>query len=92
MGLSKAELPNIDPDADTPTAIDAQSNKYIGLIDVAPVLFNAALVSRLNSLDVAGAPMDFNNLTMKTMVRYMKSHEGIRRVSEGLKAAGQPSP
>jgi hypothetical protein len=60
--------------------------------DVAPVLFNAAVVSRLNSLGVTGAPMDFNNLTMKTMVRYMKSHEGIRRVSEGLKAAGQPTP
>ena len=69
-----------------------QSNKYIGLIDVAPVLFNAALVSRLNSLGVTGAPMDFSKLTMKTMVRYMKSHEGIRRISEGLKAAGQPSP
>jgi hypothetical protein len=68
-----------------------QSNDYKGLIDVAPVLFNAALVSRLNSLGVTGAPMDFSKLTMKTMVRYMKSHEGIRRVSEGLKAAGQPS-
>jgi hypothetical protein len=68
-----------------------QSNEYIGLIDVAPVLFNAALVSRLNSLGVTGAPMDFKKLTMKTMVRYMKSHDGIRRVSEGLKAAGQPS-
>jgi hypothetical protein len=45
----------------------------------------------LNSLGVTGAPMDFNNLTMKTMVRYMKSHEGIRRVSAGLKAAGQPT-
>jgi hypothetical protein len=31
--------------------------------------------------------MDFSKLTMKTMVRYMKSHEGIRRVSEGLKPA-----
>jgi hypothetical protein len=69
-----------------------QSNDYIGLADVAPVLFNAALVSRLNSLGVTGAPMDFSKLTMKTMVRYMKSREGIRRVSEGLKAAGQPSP
>ena len=39
-----------------------------------------------------GAPMDFSKLTMKTMVRYMKSHEGIRRVSEGLRGAGQPSP
>jgi hypothetical protein len=69
-----------------------QSNDYRGLIDVPPVLFNAALVSRLNALGVTGAPMDFSKLTMKTMVRYMKSHEGVRRVSEGLKAAGQPSP
>jgi hypothetical protein len=64
-----------------------QSNDYMRLTDVAPVLFNAALASRLNSLGVTGAPMDFKKLTMKTMVRYMKSHE-----SEGLKAAGQPSP
>ena len=44
-----------------------QSNDYIGLTDVAPVLFNAALVSRLNSLRVTGAPMDFSKLTMKTI-------------------------
>jgi hypothetical protein len=43
-------------------------------------------------IPVTGAPMDFRKLTMKTMVRYMKTHEGIRRVSEGLKAAGKPSP
>jgi len=55
-------------------------------------LFSAALVSRLNSLGVTGAPMDFSKLTMKTMVRYMKSHEGIRRVSVGLKAAETAVP
>ena len=53
--------------------------------DVAPALFNAALVSRLNSIGVTGAPMEFSKLTMKTMVRYMESHEAIRRISDGLK-------
>jgi hypothetical protein len=67
-----------------------QSNNYAALTEVAPVLFNAALVSRLNSLRVAGAPMDFKKLTVRTVARYMKSHEGIRRVSEALVAAGQP--
>ena len=46
-----------------------QSKDYVRLTDVAAVLFNAALVSRLNSLGVPGAPMDFSKLTMKTMVR-----------------------
>jgi hypothetical protein len=46
-----------------------QSNDYAGLTDVAPALFNAALVSRLNSIGVTGAPMEFSKLTMKTMVR-----------------------
>jgi hypothetical protein len=68
-----------------------QSNDYGALTEVAPVLFNAALVSRLNSLRVAGAPMDFKKLTVRTVARYMKTHEGIRRVSEALVAAGKPS-
>jgi hypothetical protein len=53
-----------------------ESFNYRGLIEVAPGLFNAALVSRLNSLGMAGAPMKFTSLMTKTMVRYMKSHEG----------------
>jgi hypothetical protein len=60
--------------------------------EVAPVLFGATLVSRMNSLEVAGTPMDFKKLTMRTIVRYMKSHEGIERVSKGLMAAGKPTP
>jgi hypothetical protein len=68
-----------------------QSNDYTTLTEVAPVLFGAALVSRLNSLRVAGAPMDFKKLTTRTVARYMKSHEGIERVSRGLLAAGLPT-
>ncbi len=69
---------------------DRQSDKYTAVADIAPVLFNAALVSRLNSLCVPGAPMDFKKLTRKTIARYMKSHEGIERMSEALMAAGRP--
>jgi hypothetical protein len=66
-----------------------QSKQYPRLTDVAPVLFNAALVSRLNSLRVAGAPTEFKKLTTRAIARYMKSHDGIRRVSRGLMAAGK---
>jgi len=69
-----------------------QSKGYAELTDVAPVLFNAALVSQLNSLRVPGAPMDFNNVTIRTIAKYMKSQEGIRRVSQGLLAAGRRRP
>ena len=69
-----------------------QSNDYTRLTEVAPVLFGAALVSRLNSLGVAGAPMDFKKLTMRYHCDlYMKSHQGIERVSRGLMAAGKPT-
>jgi hypothetical protein len=67
-----------------------QSRKYTDLSDVAPVLFNAALVSRLNALGVAGAPMAFKKLTIRTLAPYMKSRSGIERVSQGLVAAGKP--
>jgi hypothetical protein len=69
-----------------------QSKGYAELTDVAPVLFNAALVSQLNSLHVPGAPMDFNSVTIRTIAKYMKSHEGIRRVSQALIAAGRRTP
>jgi hypothetical protein len=68
-----------------------QSDRYTALSDVAPVLFNAALVSRLNSLRVTGAPMDFKKLAVGTIARYMKSHRGIERVSRALEAAGRPT-
>jgi hypothetical protein len=68
-----------------------QSNDYARLTDVAPVLFAAALVSRLNSLRVAGAPMELKKLTVRAVARYMRSHEGIERVSRGLVAAGNPA-
>jgi hypothetical protein len=67
-----------------------QSSKYSDLIDVAPVLLNAALVSRLDSLRVPGGPMAVTKLTMRTLTRYMKSRNGIERVSQGLIAAGNP--
>jgi hypothetical protein len=67
-----------------------QSKQYAELTDVAPVLFNAALVSRLNSLGVAGGPMDFDKVTPTTLVKYMKTHRGIQRVQEGIIAARDP--
>jgi hypothetical protein len=69
-----------------------RSNKYARLADVAPVLFNSAVVSKLTSCGVGGGPMAYDKLTLKTVARYVRSHEGIRRVSEGLAAAGQPRP
>ena len=69
-----------------------QSVAYTALTDVAPVLFNAALVSRLNSHNVTGTPMEFEGLTIRNHALYMRSHEGIRRVSTALVAAGNADP
>jgi hypothetical protein len=35
--------------------------------------------------------MDFKKLTPRNIARYMKSHEGIERVSRGLMAVGNPT-
>lgn len=67
-----------------------QSKAYARLTDVAPVLFNAAVVSFLNSAGIPGAPIDFDKVTTKNIARQMKSRKGIDRVQKGLIAAGKP--
>ena len=69
-----------------------QSKHYVALANVAPVLFNAALVSHLNRIGVAGEPMEFKKLTVKNLAKYMKTHQGIERVQKGLAAAGRLAP
>ena len=66
-----------------------QSKTYAPLANVAPVLFNAALVSYLNRIGIAGEPMAFEKLTVKNMVKYMRTHQGIERIQKGLVAAGR---
>jgi hypothetical protein len=66
-----------------------QSNAYLPLANIAPVLFNAALVSFLNRVGIPGEPMDFGKLTLKNVAKYMKSHQGIERVQKGLAAAAK---
>jgi hypothetical protein len=67
-----------------------QSKGYTPLANIAPVLFNAALVASLNTIGIPGEPMDFKKLTLKTVARYMHTHEGIERVQKALAAAGDP--
>jgi hypothetical protein len=69
-----------------------QSRACVPLANVAPVLFNAALVSHLNRIGIAGGPMDFKKLTQKTLALYMKTHAGIERVQKGLSAAAKMTP
>jgi hypothetical protein len=66
-----------------------QSTGYVSLTDVAPVLFNVALVSTLGSLRIPGGPRPFGKFTVKAMSAYMKSRAGIDRAQEGLAAAGK---
>jgi hypothetical protein len=68
------------------------SGAYVSLTDVAPVLFNAALVSDLDRIGVPGGPADFKKLTLKTFGKYLKTHEGIQRVQAGIAASGKPRP
>jgi hypothetical protein len=67
-----------------------RSKAYVPLARVAPVLFNAALVSHLNRIGITGEPMKFGKLTVKNITRYMRTHEGIQRVQRGIAAAGKP--
>jgi hypothetical protein len=67
-----------------------QSKTYVPLANVAPVLFNAALVSHLNRIGVAGGPMDFKKFTVKNLAKYMKTHKGIEHVQKGIVAAAKP--
>jgi hypothetical protein len=69
-----------------------QERAYVPLANVAPVLFNAALVSYLNRIDVAGAPMDLKRLTLKNIATYVASRKGIERVEKGIAAAAKPEP
>jgi hypothetical protein len=68
-----------------------KSLDYALLTDVAPVLFNAALVSRLNELRVPGAPVGLTTFTPSAIARYMRQREGIELVSQGLAAARNPN-
>jgi hypothetical protein len=53
------------------------------------VLFNAALISTLNTLGVVGGPIHFEKLTLKNFGEYMKSRKGLDLVEAGLSAAGK---
>lgn len=65
-----------------------QSPRFARLLDVAPVLFNATLVSRLNTLGVADGPLG-PNLPIGQLARYLQSRQGLDRVEDGLVAAGE---
>lgn len=67
-----------------------QSKDYAPLANIAPVLFNAALVASLNTIGIPGEPMDFKKLTLKNVARYTHTHEGIERVQRALAAAADP--
>jgi hypothetical protein len=67
-----------------------QSSTYAPLINVAPVLFSAALVSYLNRIRIPGGPIESGKLTLKSIGKYMLARQGIDRVEKGLVAAGRP--
>ena len=66
-----------------------RSRSYASLTLVAPVLFNAALISTLNTLGVVGGPKDFEKLTLKNVGEYMKNRKELDLVEAGLSAAGK---
>jgi len=68
-----------------------QSSKGVPIANVAPVLFNLALLSYLNQIGVPGGPMDFKKLTLKNVGKYMRSHKGLDRVQKALVAAAKPA-
>jgi hypothetical protein len=68
-----------------------QSKGYAQLANIAPVLFNAALIASLNALRIPGKPMGIKKPTAKNIATYFRTHEGIDRVQRGLMAAGAPN-
>jgi hypothetical protein len=68
------------------------SRSYSQLIRVAPILYNAALLSFLGQIRIAGGPMVQLALgdRGRGLARYMESREGLREVQEGLIAASYP--
>lgn len=68
-----------------------QSKDYAPLLNIAPALFNAALVAYLNRIGVAGGPTEFKRkFTIKDLKKYFKARSGIDRVQKGIAAAGKP--
>jgi hypothetical protein len=68
-----------------------QSDMYAPLINIAAVLFNAALVSYLKRIHIPGRPMETGKRTIKSIGKYMRARQGLDRVEKGLVAAGRPA-
>jgi len=61
------------------------------LLNIAPALFNAALVAYLNRIGVAGGPTEFKKkFTIENLKKYVKARSRIDRVQKGIAAAGKP--
>jgi hypothetical protein len=69
-----------------------QSKDYAPLLNIAPALFNAALVAYLNRSGVAGGPTEFKKkFTLTNFKKYLDVRSGIDRVQRGIAATGKTS-
>jgi len=67
-----------------------QSTKYVGLADIAPVLFNACLIGYLDSNKISGGIPDARKLTLENFGKYFEARAGLRRVEKAIAAAAKP--